>query len=95
MVKKRKKTKKKKSKRNSLPKSLKMSKKETREYHKLMSQRRVTSGPTVSLGAVFLFMSVIILISAKYAGSYEMFNILMVGGGILFIVGLANLADKK
>ena len=85
MVKKKKKTKK-----NSLPKGLKMSKKEVRNYQKMISKKR-PSGPTISPAVLLLVASVVVLFLAKYSGSYQMFNILMVGAGVLFLFGLMNL----
>ena len=85
--------KKKQSKKNSLPKGLKMSKKEVREYQKKISKKK-PPGVTISPGVLLLVASVVVLFLAKYSGSYEMFNILMVGAGVLFLFGLMNLVKN-
>ena len=85
--------KKKQSKKNSLPKGLRMSKKEVREYQKKISKKK-PPGVTISPGVLLLVASIVVLFLAKYSGSYEMFNILMVGAGVLFLFGLMNLVKN-
>jgi len=85
--------KKKQSKKNSHPKGLRMSKKEVREYQKKISKKK-PPGVTISPGVLLLVASIVVLFLAKYSGSYEMFNILMVGAGVLFLFGLMNLVKN-
>ena len=85
MVKKRKK-----SKKNSLPKDLRMSRKDLREYQKKISKKKLP-GLTISPAVLLFVASAVVLLLAKYSGSYEMFNILMGGAGVLFLFGLHNL----
>ena len=85
--------KKKQSKKNSLPKGLRMSKKEVREYQKKISKKK-PPGITISPGVLLLVASIVVLFLAKYSGSYEMFNILMGGAGVLLLFGLMNLVKN-
>jgi len=85
--------KKKQLKKNSLPKGLRMSKKEVREYQKKISKKKLP-GVTISPGVLLLVASAVVFLLAKYSDSYEMFNILMAGAGVLLLFGLMNLVKN-
>ena len=85
--------KKKQSKKNSLPKGLRISKKEVREYQKKISKKK-PPGVTISPGVLLLVASAVVFLLAKYSDSYEMFNILMGGAGVLLLFGLMNLVKN-
>ena len=85
--------KKKQSKKNSFPKDLRMSKKEVREYQKKIAKKKLP-GVTISPGVFLLIASAVVFLLAKHSDSYEMFNILMVGAGVLLLFGLMKLVKN-
>ena len=83
-------------KKNKRPKGHMMSKKDVSEYQESMRKwsSQKTIG-TISPGIALLIGSGIMFFLAKYSGSYQLFNILMVVGGILFLLGLMYFVKDK
>ena len=87
---------KRKKRKNKLSKGHMMSKKDVLEYQKSMRKwsSQKTYG-TISPGILLLIGSGIMFFLAKYSGSYQLFNILMVVGGIFFLLGLMYFVKDK
>ena len=83
-------------KKNKLSKGYITSKKDVLEYQKSMRKwsSQKTFG-TISPGMALLLGSGIVFFWAKYSGSYQLFNILMVVGGILFLLALMSFVKDK
>ena len=87
---------KRKKRKNKLSKGHMMSKKDVLEYQKSMRKwSSQKSTVTISPGILLLIGSGIMFFLAKYSGSYQLFNILMVVGGIFFLLGLMYFVKDK